>query len=124
MYCRKSSSKSALIFKFAASSASNPTSSNTLSLPRMSCIPLASWRLATVLRRSITLLANLDVVLGRFLRFLLERVEYINCLLKLSDIENTIRVVSMNANFVDPGTHRGNRLEVGWFLSPLHRAQL
>jgi hypothetical protein len=44
----------------------------------VSRIPLASWlRLPTVLGRSVTLPANLDVVLGRFLRFLLERVEYI-----------------------------------------------
>jgi hypothetical protein len=71
----------------------------------VSRIPLASWlRLPTVLGRSITLPANLDVVLGRFLRFLLERVEYINCLLKFGDIENTIGISSMNANFVDAGT--------------------
>src|SRR2546425_5633437 len=124
MYSRKSSSKSALTFRFAASSASNPTSSNTLSLPWVTCIPLALWlRLAAALGRSITLPANLDVVLGRFFDFLLERVEYINGLLKLSDIENTIGILSMNPNFVDAGTDRGNRLEVGWLLSPLHRSQ-
>jgi len=47
-------------------------------------------RLAIALGRSVTLPANLDVVLGRLLRFLLERVEYINHLLELSDIENTV----------------------------------
>ena len=55
--------------------------------------------------RSITLPANLDVVLGRLLRFLLERVEYINCLLELGNIENTIGIVSMNANFLTTRTH-------------------
>jgi len=47
-------------------------------------------RLAIALGRSVTLPTNLDVVLGRLLRFLLERVEYINRLLELSDIENTV----------------------------------
>jgi hypothetical protein len=120
MYCRKSSSKSALTFRFAASSASNPTSSNTLSLPGVTCVPLASWPcFAMLLDRSITLPANLDVVLGRLLRFLLERVEYINCPLELGDIENTIGIVSMNANFVDAGTDGGNRFEVGRVLFPV-----
>jgi hypothetical protein len=44
----------------------------------------------------------------------LERVEYIDYLLELGDIENTVGIVSMNANFVGAGTDRGNRLEVGW----------
>src|SRR5919106_4873686 len=67
----------------------------------------------------VTLPANLDVVLGRPLRFLLERVEYINCLLKLGDIENTIGIVNMNANFIDAGTDGENRLEVPLVLVPV-----
>src|SRR3990172_8347036 len=125
MYCRKSSNKSARTFRFAASSAPNPTSVNTLSLPWVTCLSLALLpRLAIVPGRSITLPANLDVVLGRLLRFLLERVEYINYLLELCDIKDTIGIVNMNADFVNAGTDRGYRLEVRWLLSPLHRSQL
>src|SRR3989338_1050573 len=125
MYCRMSSNKSARIFRFAASSAANPTSLNTLSLPWVTCIPLASLpRLAIALGRSVTLPANLDVVLGRLLRFLLERVEYINYILELSDIENTVGIGNMNANFIDTGTNRGHWPKVSRLLSPLHRSQL
>src|SRR3989338_1640751 len=125
MYCRMSRNKSARTFRFAASSAANPTSLNTLSLPWVTCIPLALLPcLAIALGRFVTLPANLDVVLGRLLRFLLERVEYINHLLELSDIENTVGIGKVDANFVDTGTHRGNGLEVSWLLSPLHRSQI
>src|SRR3989304_2330150 len=98
MYCRKSSNKSARTFRFAASSAANPTSLNTLSLPWVTCIPLASLpRLAIALGRFVTLPANLDVVLGRLLGFLLERKDYIICLLKLIDIENTVGIGKVDA---------------------------
>ena len=61
----------------------------------------------------LTLPANLDVVLHCVLRFLMERVEYINCFLELGNIENTIGIISMNTNFLTTRTHRRNRLEVG-----------
>src|SRR3990170_2955287 len=107
MYCRKSSNKSARTFRFAASSAPNPTSLNTLSLPWVACISLALLpRLAIVPGRSITLPTDLDVLLGRLLRFLLERVEYINYLLELSDIENTVLSQPCAGLLAETGAHR------------------
>jgi hypothetical protein len=115
MCSRKSISKSALIFKFAASSASKPTSLNTLSLPR------AIFSTLALLGCFVTLLTDLDVSFGCFFGFLLERVEYVNRLLKYNNIEHTIGTMSINPNFVYAGTNPRHRLEVSWLPSPLHR---
>src|SRR5713101_5177631 len=120
MYWRKSSIKSARTFRFAASWASNPTSSNTLSLPRMICLSLSllSRLSVIVLGRLITLLAKRDVVLGRFLCFLLEYVEYIDRLLKLSDIENPVGIISLNTNFIGTRPNRGHGFKISRLLPP------
>jgi hypothetical protein len=113
MCSRKSISKSALIFKFAASSASKPTSLNTLSLPR------AIFSTLALLGCFVTLLTDLDVSFGCFFGFLLERVEYVNRLLKYNNIEHTIGTMSINPNFVYAGTNPRHRLEVSWLPSPV-----
>jgi hypothetical protein len=71
MYSRKSIIKSALILRFAASSLSNPRSSNTLSLPWMNLISSnLPTRAAPVLDRAVTLPADLDIAPHRLLGFL------------------------------------------------------
>src|SRR6184192_651482 len=104
---RKSSIKSARIFRLAASAASKPRSSNTLSLPWMICrsLPSLSRRAARLLDRLIALPASREVVLGRLLCFLLECMEYIDGLLKLRDIEHPVGIVGLNANFVGAWTN-------------------
>jgi hypothetical protein len=124
IYCRKSSIKSARIFRFAASSAGNPTSSKTLPVPCVTCTFLPSLPLLSiVLGHLITLPAKLDVAFGRLLRLFLERVEYINGLLELCYVKNSVSLPSMNANFINTRTDRRHRSEVAWILSPLDRLQ-
>src|SRR5712692_2677220 len=98
MYRRKSNIKSARTLRFAASSVSNPRSSKTLSLPRMTgVLCLWSWGPARALRLFVALLAKGDVVPGCLLGFLLEGMEHIDGLLKLGDIEHTVDIVGMEA---------------------------
>src|SRR6266550_3461922 len=108
MYRRKSSIKSARTLRLAASSASNPRSSNTLSLPLMTwmlCLRLLEP--VRAVRFFVALLAKVDIVLGCFLRFLLKGMEHIDGLLKLSDIEHTVRIVGLEAQFIGPWPNDG-----------------
>src|SRR5216684_4188753 len=103
MYHRKSSIKSARTLRLAASSASNPRSSKTLSLPRMTWV-LCLWLSgpARALRLFVALPAKGDVVLGCLLGFLLEGIEHIDGLLKLGDREHTVCLVGLKAKFIGP----------------------
>src|SRR5713101_5779714 len=122
MYRRRSSIKSARTFRLAASSASKPRSSNTLSLPRRICrsLSLLPRLSASLLDRLITLPTDREVVLGRFLCFLGECVEYIDSLLELGDIENPVGIASLNANFIGTRTKSRHGLEIARILPPLH----
>lgn len=86
MYRRKSSIRSARTFKFAASPSANPRSSKTLLLPLMTLLFEDSFSRLPVnfLRRFVALPADRDILLGSFLSFLLECVEYIDAIERLT----------------------------------------
>src|SRR5258706_16363350 len=107
---RKSSIRSARIFRFAASPDANPTSSNTLSLPRTNGIWFGLL-LSPPLDRPEALPPKNDFVSGGFLCFLLERVEYINRLLVLCNIKNPRGAPSVNSDFLDTSPTQGMGLK-------------
>jgi hypothetical protein len=76
------------------------------------------------LRRFVALLAKGDIVLAGLLGFLLEGMEHINGLLKLGNIEHSIRIVGLETQFVSAWPNDGHRLKIGWLIATLDSAQL
>ena len=76
------------------------------------------------LRRFVALLAKGDIVLAGLLGFLLEGMEHINGLLKLGDIEHSVRIVGLEAEFVSAWSNYGHRLKIGWLIATLDGTQL
>jgi hypothetical protein len=72
------------------------------------------------LRRFVALLAKGDIVLAGLLGFLLEGMEHINGLLKLCDVEHTVRIVGLEAQLVGPLPNDGHRLKIAWFVAALN----
>jgi hypothetical protein len=70
------------------------------------------------------LLAKKNIVLADLLGFLLEGMEHINGLLKLGNIEHSIRIVGLEAQFVSAWPKDGHRLKIGWLIATLDSAQL
>jgi hypothetical protein len=123
MYRRKSNIKSARTLRLAASSATNPRSSNTFSLPRrtwMLCCGLLEP--VRALRRFVALLAKGDIVLAGLLRFLLEGMEHIDGLLKLSEIEHAVRIIGLETQLIGPWPYDRHRLKVARFVTALDGA--
>src|SRR6266850_188813 len=76
------------------------------------------------LRRFVALLAEGDIVLAGLLGFLLEGMEHINGLPKLGDIEHSVCIVGLEAQFVSAWPNDGHRLKIGWLIPTLDSAQL
>src|SRR2546426_9559385 len=110
------------IFRFSASTLSNPRSMKMLSLPRTRLsFPLMPSLLNKLPESSAR---QLDVRPRSLARLLLKRMQHVYRLHKLRHVNHPKRTADTDANFVHAKAYRRHRLPVRRFLAHLHEPEL